>query len=545
MTGNTGKTATDYFGTSADVSGNTLIVGAPLSPSFAAPPGASGYAEVYTRPDAASAFTFSLMIEADIFDDFFGWSVAIESSVIAIAAPLDSTGITYVYDDSGSGLPVATLSDGINGFGYNVDIDSGVLAVGDFSDSVRSYDVSLGGATVITTDIHSDFENLDNSVGSTPIATSLGTIVSGARLEDQQGSDAGAVYVFDVAVPEVANKIIDQSVAAEPGDLFGYDLAISGDVMVVGAPEDMGFAGTTGDLGNGDRGEIHIFNRVAGDWVYNRTIDGPAGPAGNINDAFGRSIDISGDWIIVGAPRTNDPGDTTGRVHFIDTANADAIQTIAPPSAPDININFGVRVAIDGNTAAVGATTWGTTDGGQVLIYELALGTWTLVEQYNASGGYRLGRGIDIEGDRLAFGTLNNAGGGFVVIADRVGGVWPTQTDPFNTTDPQPNFEMVFNNSSGSQFGLDIALDGDNMLIGAPNESGIGLVEYLTFDGSTWNLAQTITPTTALAYESFGFSVDLDGPVAVIGARRTDTAAGSEAGAAFVFKPLGRHLHPS
>eukprot|EP00546_Thalassionema_frauenfeldii_P014135 CAMPEP_0178911340 /NCGR_PEP_ID=MMETSP0786-20121207/9643_1 /TAXON_ID=186022 /ORGANISM="Thalassionema frauenfeldii, Strain CCMP 1798" /LENGTH=151 /DNA_ID=CAMNT_0020583781 /DNA_START=264 /DNA_END=716 /DNA_ORIENTATION=+ len=79
-------------------------------------------------------------------------------------------------------------------------------------------------------------------------------------------------------------KLVAQDGAS--GDWFGYNVAVSGDMVVVGAPNYEYYIGSA-----------YIFNATTGDELYQLAVsDGAAG------DEFGYSVAILGDLVVVGAP---------------------------------------------------------------------------------------------------------------------------------------------------------------------------------------------------------------------------------------------------
>ncbi|NND34764.1 MAG: hypothetical protein HKN76_19420, partial [Saprospiraceae bacterium] len=79
-------------------------------------------------------------------------------------------------------------------------------------------------------------------------------------------------------------------------DVFGYDVAIDGDYAIVGAPLQGGF-------GTQQAGAAYIFVQSGGMWTYQKKLTPPWG--GDFGDQFGYSVDISGDYAIVGAINTD------------------------------------------------------------------------------------------------------------------------------------------------------------------------------------------------------------------------------------------------
>ena len=117
------------------------------------------------------------------------------------------------------------------------------------------------------------------------VAASEDTIVIGAHSDDIDGrSDQGSVYVFSGAG---GDWTIQQKLTApdgEAGDQFGTAVAISGNLLVVGAPRDKTRTNTA-------QGSAYVFLRSSGGWAFQQKLTAQDGAAG---DQFGASVAISG-----------------------------------------------------------------------------------------------------------------------------------------------------------------------------------------------------------------------------------------------------------
>ncbi len=133
------------------------------------------------------------------------------------------------------------------------------------------------------------------------VAVSGDTVVVGARFDDD-GESSGSTYVFDRSQGGANNfgeiKKLTASDAAEY-DYFGTSVSISGDTVVVGAFED----------GDGDNvyGSAFVFDRDQGG--ANNFGEVKKLTASDVVEYayFGTSVSISGDTVVIGAPRHNDP----------------------------------------------------------------------------------------------------------------------------------------------------------------------------------------------------------------------------------------------
>ena len=86
-------------------------------------------------------------------------------------------------------------------------------------------------------------------------------------------------------------------------DVFGQNVALAGDTLVVGAYQErssaVGVNGDQADNSQPNAGAVYVFTRTAGVWTQQAYLK-----ASNTNavDGFGYSVALSGDTLVVGAP---------------------------------------------------------------------------------------------------------------------------------------------------------------------------------------------------------------------------------------------------
>ncbi|HYL06525.1 MAG TPA: FG-GAP repeat protein, partial [Thermoanaerobaculia bacterium] len=130
---------------------------------------------------------------------------------------------------------------------------------------------------------------------------------------------------------------------------LGWSVAISGDIAVGGAP----------DYSFSSPGSAYVFVRSGTSWSEQQKLTPAEGAAG---DAFGASVSISGDSIVVGAPFDDDAGNTSGSAYvFVRSGTTWSQQQKLTPNDPAPDTLFGFSVAISGDTAVVGS--WGASNG--------------------------------------------------------------------------------------------------------------------------------------------------------------------------------------
>ncbi len=136
------------------------------------------------------------------------------------------------------------------------------------------------------------------------------------------------------------------------------------------------------------------------------------------------------------------------------------------------------------------------------------------------------GYSIAVDGNTAVVGALDDdAGQGAAYVLVRTGATWALQQE---LTAPD--------GASGDQFGYSVALSGGTALVGAANKSsGQGYVYSFTRSGTAWALGQEFTEASGEPDDCFGCSLALSGSTAVIGA----SGVADSVGAAYVYAQSG------
>ena len=255
------------------------------------------------------------------------------------------------------------------------------------------------------------------------------------------------------------------------------------------------------------------------------------------SDQFGYSVAIDGDTAIVGA-RVEDTGATNAGAAYIFTRSGSTWTQQQKIQASDAQASdqFGNSVAIDGDTVIVGAyqEDTGATDAGAAYIFTRSGSTWTQqakIQSSDIEASDWFAEAADISGDTVIVGArLEDAGGtsaGAAYIFTRSGSTW-TQQAKIQSSDIE----------ASDQFGYSVAIDGDTVIVGALRESTgasqAGAAYVFTRSGSTWTQQAKIQASDAEATDQFGYSVAIDGDTAIVGAKLEDTG-GTSAGSAYIF----------
>jgi hypothetical protein len=315
--------------------------------------------------------------------DYFGSSVAVSGDTVVVGAPYANSGGTA----RGQAYVFSRNQGGTNNWG-----EVKILSASD---------------------------QADNDYFGWSVAVSGDTVVVGAYAADSGGTYRGQAYVFsrNQGGPDFWGqvKILSASDRAD-NDYFGSSVAISGDIVVVGAH--YAASGGTG------RGQAYIFSRNQGgtnNWGLVKILS-TSDKADN--DLFGSSVAISWDTVVVGAPYANSGGTDRGQAYVFSrnqggTNNWGEVEILSASDQAD-NDYFGSSVAVSGDTVVVGAylADYGGTDRGQAYVFSRNQGgtnNWGEVEILSASDKADFnyfGRSVAISGDIVVVGAHYAASGG-------------------------------------------------------------------------------------------------------------------------------------
>src|SRR5262249_40504411 len=248
-------------------------------------------------------------------------------------------------------------------FGYSVAISGATVVVG--APLVKSATgFSHGAAYVFTRSggVWTQQQKLEVSeveargwFGSS-VAISGETVVVGAYLDaDAAGRDQGAAYVFTRSGGVWTLQQKLEASDAAAGGFFGYSLEIMGETVVVAAGGDDGAAGD-------DQGAAYVFTRSGGVWTQQQKLIASDAAGG---DNFGISIAISGETVVVGAPGDDGAAGIDQGAAYVFTLSAGVWTQQQKLVAPDPGAldNFGHAGGRSGGTGGVGAPFGGPAAG--------------------------------------------------------------------------------------------------------------------------------------------------------------------------------------
>lgn len=383
--------------------------------------------------------------------------------------------------------------------------------------------------------------------------------------------EAGAEY--PVTIDPVAQRAYLKASNPGEGDQFGDAVAISGDTVVVGAylekSKARGINGNQADDSADRAGAAYVFVRGSGGWRQEAYLK-----SSNLNadDLFGSSVAISGNVIVVGAMweassatgvngnQADNSASSAGAAYVFERSAGVWKQTAyLKASNTEGDKEFGRNVAVSGNIVAVGVPLEGSyvtgidgvqavdgTYSGAVYLYERTDGVWSqeaYLKASNTAGWDQFGGDVAVSGDTVVVGasgedsratgvngdeTDNSAGSsGAVYVFRRSGGTWEQQA-----------YLKASNTEKGDRFGGSVSISGDTIVVGAHMEDSAargsagngrnngarssGAAYVFTRSGADWIEQAYLKASNPGEGDFFGGRVAISGDVVVVGAYGED-----------------------
>ncbi len=376
------------------------------------------------------------------------------------------------------------------------------------------------------------------------VAISGEIIVVGASGDDEMAGNAGAVYVYERPASGWTDGIETAKLTASDAaiaDHLGISISISGDTIVAGA------------TGDGNNGSAYVFVKPPGGWV-DGTETAKLTASDGVSDEFGISVDVSGDTIVIGARGDDDDGNNSGSAYIFVrpsggwiTATEDAKLTASDPQENQL---FGNDVAIDENTIVIGAHGDDSSGNGSgaAYVFTMPTGGWvtdTETAKLTASDGEAsdfLGIVVAIDDDTVVAGASSdsvgsNADQGSAYVFVRGGG-WSTRTETAKLT--------ASDGAWLDEFGKAVSVSGDMVVVGvhwddwgATNIFDEGAAYVFIEPLTGWVDAMETAKLTASDGEpgdEFGAGVAIEGQTLVIGAYQDPVEIYPGFGSAYVYQ---------
>lgn len=330
-----------------------------------------------------------------------------------------------------------------------------------------------------------------------------------------------------VAEPPDSTPVTFVATDAVDGDLFGTSVAVDGGRIAVGA--------SSTDLERDDVGVVYLFETDADGGV--ESVATLKATDGELADAFGTSVALSGDSILVGAPGVVLSELNEGAAYLFER-DGEGWSQVARLRRETVGKNdmAGAAVALDGRVAVVGApgADAAGTDSGVVLVYERGSDGWEKSAALTPeSAGERFGSAVAVEDDRILVGASGN-----VPAKDSAGSAYLFERSQERWR--QAARLMPSDGTGGDGFGDAVSLAGSRALVGARfadldgSDEGAAYVFEQRADG--WKEVGKLTAPEPSDRDQFGHAVALGGNMALVGAPRVDDPE-RDTGAVWTFGP--------
>ncbi len=324
---------------------------------------------------------FKLLASDGVSGDKFGYSAAISGTTVIVGAPFDPSygdgaGAAYLYDST-TGMQIAVLvaEDGQPGdwFGRSVAISNTTAIVGASGDddngsnsgSVYVFDIITGQQIAkLMPDDGAAGDRFGRSVAISSIPALPDTIVLiGASGNDDNGDNSGSAYLFNPTGLQIAKILPDDAQAL---DHFGASVAIDFPTAVITA---------TWDDDNGmESGSAYVFDvsDLSNPVQQMKLLPDDGAPF----DFFGTAAAMYGDTVIIASWQDDDLGEWSGSAYLFDTNTGGQIAKLLPEDGAARDF-FGRSVAISDGVAIVGSAQFDGPgiDSGAAYLFDTVTGS--------------------------------------------------------------------------------------------------------------------------------------------------------------------------
>ena len=301
-------------------------------------------------------------------------------------------------------------------------------------------------------------------------------------------------------------------------------LAVS-EVSELAPPFFRGEAGTSVAVGSGwialgapltdvgastNQGCVYIYHVNAdGSAVYTNQLIASSGSA---HDLFGQVLSAQGDTLVVGVANDDTFGIDAGLVYVFDRDGTNWTESARISSEPQVGALLGCSVFIDDDRLAVGARKYNSR--GAVYVYERAeSGGWSQIGRIIAEDLYQndyFGCSVALDGDDLIIGASDR---------DEQGSKSGTVYIYHYAMDPWPQWQesahlLASNGSAFDLFGKSVAICGDIAAAGAPGANSV----YIFVKDKNGGWSQTTNLIAEVANGMFGESIAMNELVLACGA---------------------------
>ena len=349
------------------------------------------------------------------------------------------------------------------------------------------------------------------------VAVGSGRIVVGALQDDDNGTDSGSAYVFDLEGNQLT-KIIANA-GGQPLEFFGESVAVGNGRIVVGAAGNDAFGPNTG--------AAYIFD------LDGNPIRGILGRDSTEGDEFGHRVAVGNGRIVVGAPDNNDNGTSSGSAYIFSLDGHEITKILASDAAS--GDQFGYSVAVGSGRIVVGAS--GNDDNGDrsgsAYIFDIDGNEITKILASDGAPVDFFGQSVAVGSGRIVVGAPSDDDNG-----TSSGSAYIFDLDGNEITKILPS-----DGASGDNFGFGVAVGSGRIVVGAlfndDNGTNSGSTYIFDLDG---NQLAKITASDAAAFDQFGYRVAAGSDRIVVSAPFSDDN-GTNSGSAYIYPTNTTGIH--
>ena len=358
------------------------------------------------------------------------------------------------------------------------------------------------------------------------VAVSNNTAVIGARAHDVAAYNSGTAYVFRFNGSAWTSEGELTPLDGAASDDFGYTVAISGDVCVVGT------------LG---KSAAYVFRRSGSVWSQEAKLVKPNTLPGG---GFGYAVALSGGTLAV-ACGDNEKGYAAGAVYVFEYAEGQWVpraRLIASDGMADDRL--GTALAISGDTIVAGAF-YRSSQRGAAYVFQKPAGGWTDTTEVarllasNGGGFDQFGYAVAVSGNTVVVGAPWVASGamGTVYVFEKPASGWANMTE---TT-----FLHAADSSARNEFGCSVGISSGTLVVGAHGDQsacptdpwcGSGAAYIFRYNGSAWNQYRKLLASDASAGDRLGMAVAVEGNSVLAGANGKDVNNVVDCGMAYGYQ---------
>jgi len=334
----------------------------------------------------------------------------------------------------------------------------------------------------------------------------------------------------------------EASAQCEQAKLVAQDGSVNDDFGVsVSISGDYAVVGARWDDGDempfpSNAGSAYVFRWSGAEWEETTKLT--AGGDSEAGDEFGASVAISGDYILVGVEFDDDGGFVSGSAFTFRRDGDDWVEDakLAASDAAELG-HFGRSVAIDGTIAAISAV------GGSSSVYVFERGDleWSEKDKlltWAGSTNDKFGEAVSVSGDYILVGAPEERDPN---IGYRVGAAYVFVK---SAGEWAGQARLTASDASATDFfGGSVSISGDWAVVGADcdddacpedGQADCGAAYVFKRVRNRWTEEARLTPNDTYPGQKFGRSVSIDGNYIVVGTEY-DNHAGTDSGTAYVF----------